>query len=89
MVVNWRERAGCIGLAPLFDDDEVSFSHIITCAGCPVRDECLAEGMRLTRERDFGVWGGLGRSQRQAVKMRRSSVDREWRSNLRAVGIGA
>lgn len=39
------------------------------CAGCPVRERCLAYAME-RRER-FGIWGGLSERERRALRHRR------------------
>jgi hypothetical protein len=85
--VRWQEQAGCIGLAPLFDLDDIMPNHLYVCAECPVRMDCLVEGMRLGRERDFGIWGGLDRRQRWRVRSGRSSATKEWHDNLAALGV--
>ena len=38
------------------------------CEGCPVKPECLEEGMR---EKDFGFWGGLTPKERRALRTQR------------------
>lgn len=40
-----------------------------TCAGCPVRDQCLNEA--LDAGLDFGIWGGMN-----PVERRRESIAR-------------
>lgn len=46
------------------DDIELAKS---LCAGCPVREECLAAGMS---ER-YGVWGGTTPEERRALRRRK------------------
>jgi hypothetical protein len=82
MVVRWQQQASCAGLAPAFDCDQIEVPHIICCAGCPVRLDCLAYGLKLTREQDFGVWGGLDRIQRGRIRGNRTTASAEWGKNL-------
>jgi hypothetical protein len=69
-VSDWRDRALCLGKAPLFDttiddggryngepDADRNTRHSKAaefCVRCTVRDECLAEGLANSEE---GVWG--------------------------------
>jgi hypothetical protein len=93
--VRWQDDAACKGLAPLFDDAEPSVSHIMVCNDCPVRHHCLEESLTFTRERDFGIWGGLGRTSRNRIKRERSLQRKalvataEWHRNLQAAGLGS
>ncbi|MFD0020481.1 WhiB family transcriptional regulator [Streptomyces sp. NPDC058382] len=75
-MLNWREHAACR------DEDPDLFFPIGTtgpalvqaedakavCHGCPVRQECLH--WALENGQDSGVWGGLGETERRALKRR-------------------
>lgn len=71
----WRERAACRGCDPdLFfparRGDNIPPEVRAVCGACPVRKECLAEGM----DERFGVWGGVserGRRRLRATRPRR------------------
>ena len=39
------------------------------CYRCSVRDECLEFGI----EEDYGIWGGLGRAERKALRKHRKA----------------
>lgn len=41
------------------------------CRRCPVREECLDAA--LERDELFGIWGGLSRAERAALKRRRAA----------------
>lgn len=43
------------------------------CRQCPVRPECL--NAALERDEMFGIWGGLSRQERVAVKRRRRTAE--------------
>ena len=67
----WRELGNCVGVAPdlFFGGRWDSRSHAAAkraCAGCKVRDECLAYA--LDNEERFGVWGALSERQRRALR---------------------
>jgi WhiB family redox-sensing transcriptional regulator len=72
----WQDRAACQG-----DDLELFFGHegesrrdrtereraaAALCAGCPVRDACLAHAL-VVPER-YGVWGGTTEDQRREMQ---------------------
>jgi WhiB family redox-sensing transcriptional regulator len=66
----WRRHAACRGQAVLFFASD-PMSHAIAvsiCAGCGVREACLAEVLAeeagLSSDERFGVRGGLRPSQR-------------------------
>ena len=73
---NWRMHAACR------DEDPDLFFPIgstgpalgqveeakAVCRRCPVQEECLR--WALENNQDAGVWGGLGESERRALKRR-------------------
>jgi WhiB family transcriptional regulator, redox-sensing transcriptional regulator len=64
--VSWYEAAACKGRpTALFfpSDGRVSPVAAALCALCPVRDECAEAGRG-----EFGVWGGLGDHDRDALR---------------------
>lgn len=73
--VDWQDDAACAGL-----DTEEFFRGkgrppkkvLDICAGCPVRIECAEYA--LANNEEFGVWGGLSISQRQAIKRGRRAA---------------
>lgn len=68
MTPGWRDRAACMGMAPLFDafvegespaGREARHHRARTvCHSCPVRSNCLAEAVAGDGRVD-GVWGGV------------------------------
>jgi WhiB family redox-sensing transcriptional regulator len=66
---DWRHDAACIGVDPdvFFPAEGMSEARAkAICAGCRVRDECLAYSIE-TRM-DSGVWGGLTGPERRMVR---------------------
>lgn len=73
----WHPRAACRG------HPEVNFfpsrgepndAAKAVCAGCPVREECLAFAQEERIE--HGMWGGLSTHQRQAQRAKRTGPAR-------------
>lgn len=65
--------AACAGVDPdlFFPADEDEFSERrakAICAGCPVREMCLALAMR--RREEFGIFGGLDPAERARLRRR-------------------
>jgi WhiB family redox-sensing transcriptional regulator len=66
---DWRELAECAGLdTDLFfpERGESSYHAKQVCAGCPVKDDCLADAM-IWGER-WGIRGGLSERQRRNLR---------------------
>jgi WhiB family redox-sensing transcriptional regulator len=60
----WMEHGRCAETDPeafFADEDETETAKAI-CAGCPVREDCLAYA--LAEDLRWGVWGGLTASER-------------------------
>lgn len=63
----WMDDALCaeVGVDFFFPDEGSStFDAKQICAGCPVREQCLAFGLA----EDFGVWGGTTVKQRRSLR---------------------
>lgn len=75
----WRERAACLGRTtstfdPWSPPDKVYRAPNLArevCERCPVRKECLIAGINGD---EWGVWGGLTRRERTALKRPRNRV---------------
>jgi hypothetical protein len=69
-------RAACRGSGVDFFDEENEWPAIMTCNGCAVREECLADCLRdergLPDQHLFGVYGGATPDDR--ARMRISTV---------------
>jgi len=70
----WMQQAACRGQGfdAWFSADEVGEDADAArrvCAGCPVRPECLEYA--LDRAIRYGLWGGLSREERAALKRQR------------------
>lgn len=68
----WAEQAACAGMPPhLFYPPPGPVPKVAkeTCAICPVREECL--DYALTNRETYGVWGGLGEGERDAIRRKR------------------
>lgn len=69
----WQERSLCVQTDPdaFFPDKGVpARAAKAVCGRCPVRAECLDAA--LERDEMFGIWGGLSRAERAALKRRRT-----------------
>jgi WhiB family redox-sensing transcriptional regulator len=73
--MDWRHLAACRGMDPeqWFPTDEGKGRESVgaqapraVCAGCPVREQCLAWALRTGQ--DDGVWGGLTSPERRALR---------------------
>lgn len=70
---SWEWQAACAGKGKptMFphDGDSAGIADAKkTCAGCPVRTQCLKAA--LERDEEHGIWGGLTHLERKAVKRR-------------------
>lgn len=68
---DWQTGAACRGCDPdvFFPTaDEDAADAKVICAGCSVRDECLAFAM--ASDQRHGVWGGLSEKDRAALQAR-------------------
>lgn len=75
--MSWQDVAACRGMDPdLFfpvSRHEVPPAVVLACKGCPVADECLADG--LAEPHQHGIRAGLTAPERQAMlKGRRRAV---------------
>lgn len=68
---DWRWRAKCT--PAMVDSGDQQYLAKTICPGCPVRRECLAEGLD-KRTWESGVYGGLTDRERRAVRKRYPSV---------------
>lgn len=69
---NWQARGNCVGVGPdLFfpERGEATEEAKAVCAGCTVRDQCLAYALDTRQE--HGVWGGLSGQERLALRRER------------------
>jgi len=68
----WQTLAACQGYPPaMFFPERGDSANPAreVCAGCQVRDECLAHAFAVPER--CGVWGGLSERQRRKVRTRR------------------
>jgi WhiB family transcriptional regulator, redox-sensing transcriptional regulator len=73
----WREDAACFGASGVdfFADDPLTLGRAkALCAGCPVRDDCLAFAIETNQSQ--GVWGGYEPTERARLR-------RVWLRDLR------
>ena len=71
----WKDQAACRWwpLALFFPEPGVSVQPAKRiCRGCPVRQACLRAGI----EERHGIWGGLTRSERAALRRRKAGQTR-------------
>ena len=70
-----QEGARCLRTDPeaFFAEDQAQLGAAKSiCARCPVRTRCL--DVALARNEMFGIWGGLSRQERAALKRGRTTL---------------
>jgi WhiB family redox-sensing transcriptional regulator len=70
---DWQAQAACTGADPdLFfpDRGELALDAKAVCAGCPVREHCLAHALQF--HEDHGVWGGTTPTERRRLRRSRA-----------------
>lgn len=82
---DWAEAASCVGLDPelWFPSNGEYRTHefalaMQTCARCPVKRECLTEGM----QNDYGIWAGWTPEHRKQLKQRMERMPESARSTI-------
>jgi len=83
--MRWVERAACVGSVFDWDVEPPGDGCRELCGKCPVRVECVAEGLR--RRDSVGCWGGLSEEERRAVRRGRLSPQQVW-SRHETVWVG-
>lgn len=81
---SWTDRAACRGAdIELFfsleeEDQQRALEH---CRICPVQEECLRYAIE--QREMYGIWGGMGESERRTIirDMRRRERERKNNSN--------
>lgn len=70
----WQAEALCTQTdsEAFFPDSHRARAATTVCLRCPVRAECLDSA--LERDELFGIWGGLSREDRAALKRRRGAL---------------
>jgi WhiB family redox-sensing transcriptional regulator len=71
----WWHFAACQGADVndfYIEDGVISPAVQRTCAGCPVRLQCLEDALALPEAHDFGYWGGMPEHQRRLLRRRRA-----------------
>lgn len=66
----WREQASCIGMDTdlFYPTAEEHLDPYVrkVCEACPVRNECLLEGMKVSS--GYGTWGGFTAKTRERMR---------------------
>lgn len=79
----WRKFAACSGKpAEWFEDPEYEAQGKAVCAVCPVRVECLDDGMY---HEDYCLRGGLNEEERVSVFRHRKRYLPQFRSDISTV----
>jgi hypothetical protein len=83
-VVSWKDRAACKDRTNV---DWFGFSPntVRICSGCPVRMDCLFEG--LAEEESPGTWGMTSEAQRRRLRAGKATVEEIWDGNMREAGL--
>jgi hypothetical protein len=83
-LVSWKQRASCKGREDL-DWFGFTIDTIRVCSGCPVRMDCLFEG--LAEEESSGTWGMTSEAQRRRLRAGKATVEEIWDANMREAGM--
>lgn len=75
----WWHFAACAGTdvnAFYIEGGQVPSAVRRTCAGCPVRLQCLEDALALPEVHDFGYWGGRSEHQRRLLRRQRAREEK-------------
>lgn len=67
----WHDRAACIDSNTDDYFPDRGYETPTRCAGCPVADECLAEGLGV----EHGIWGGVRPTPRRKLRKAARQLD--------------
>ena len=76
--MSWKTKAACRGRGDI-DWDGFGPVQVLVCSGCPVRAECLHEG--LLEVESPGTWGMTSERQRNRLRTGKDSVAAIWQEN--------
>ena len=76
--MSWKTKAACRGRGDI-DWDGFGPVQVLVCSGCPVRAECLHEG--LLEVESPGTWGMTSERQRNRLRTGKDSVAAIWQAN--------
>ena len=76
--MSWKTKAACRGRGDI-DWDGFGPVQVLVCSGCPVRAECLHEG--LLEVESPGTWGMTSERQRNRLRTGKDSVAAIWQVN--------
>ena len=79
--MSWKMQAACADRGDV-DWDSFGPPQILICSSCPVRADCLHEGM--LQPDACGTWGMTSEAQRNRVRGGKSSVADVWAENVAA-----
>lgn len=74
----WTDTAACTDtdpevFFPVNENTATTREAREICRGCPVREECLDEAMRIPKDA-HGIWAGLTRDERRNLRRRRVNL---------------
>jgi hypothetical protein len=76
--MTWRTLAACDGSSVDFFDHNQTEQALAICAGCDVREPCLADALeRPTKEDAGGIFGGKTKTQRDRMRPKRGRIPRQ------------
>ena len=76
--MSWKTKAACRGRGDI-DWDGFGPVQVLVCSRCPVRAECLHEG--LLEVESPGTWGMTSERQRNRIRAGKDSVAVVWQEN--------
>lgn len=66
--LGWKNQAACLEDPGAHWDGDILPSMFLMCMDCPVKMECLMEGLDHEERSDCGVWGGTTPEQRRLIR---------------------
>ena len=82
----WKQYAACLDSPGAHWDSELTPTMFRMCMLCPVRDECLMEGLDHESKCDVGVWGGTNVEERNRIRKGADPYE-VWRDTATEMGI--
>ena len=84
----WKADAACIGDPGAHWDGDLLPTMFLLCMSCPVKADCLMEGLDHDYRDDVGVWGGTTVEQRNRIRRAKLEPEQAWDESRRLLEVG-